>query len=91
MLANSKESFPTCLPIARSTTRVMARCSTARFIYDENTDAYRCPAGQTLQRKQVLFSHKKSVYRSSVEVCGEVPSQAAMYKHNAPLPPTSRL
>lgn len=39
------------------------------FIYDEKTDTFRCPAGQTLARKQL---HKKDCcvrYAAPVEVC----------------------
>jgi transposase len=39
------------------------------FIYDQNTDTFRCPADQKLHRKQVL-NHKNSViYAADAETC----------------------
>lgn len=43
------------------------------FWYDENTDTYRCPAGQTLQRKQVLSRKKSVLYAAPLEVCANCP------------------
>lgn len=43
------------------------------FIYDEKTDTFRCPANQTLTRKQVL-KHKKAVqYAASAADCSQCP------------------
>lgn len=43
------------------------------FIYDEKTDTFRCPANQTLTRKQVV-KHKKAVqYAASAADCSQCP------------------
>ena len=43
------------------------------FLYDENTDTFRCPAQQTLHRKQVLSRKKSVIYAAPVEVCCHCP------------------
>jgi IS5 family transposase len=43
------------------------------FIYDEQTDTFRCPAGKTLSRKQVLTRKKSVQYAASVEDCSKCP------------------
>jgi len=45
----------------------------ALFVYDENADTFRCPAGQTLKRKQVQRGKKRTVYAADVNVCGSCP------------------
>jgi hypothetical protein len=40
------------------------------FIYDENTDTFRCPAGQTLTRKQFCSKDRAVIYKGKPEVCG---------------------
>ena len=39
------------------------------FIYDEKTDSFRCPAQQTLRRKQILSKRKSVLYAADVETC----------------------
>jgi transposase len=43
------------------------------FLYDENTDTFRCPAQQTLHRKQVLSRKESVIYAAPVEVCCHCP------------------
>ena len=43
------------------------------FLYDENADTFRCPAQQTLHRKQVLSRKKSVIYAAPVEVCCHCP------------------
>jgi len=43
------------------------------FVYDENSDTFRCPAHQTLHRKQILSRRKSVVYAAPVEVCSRCP------------------
>jgi transposase len=40
-----------------------------QFTYDEKADIFRCPAQQTLIRKQVLSRKKSVLYAAAVEVC----------------------
>lgn len=40
------------------------------FIYDEKTDTFRCPADQTLTRKQFIKKDRSVLYRCKPEVCG---------------------
>lgn len=42
----------------------------SQFHYDEKTDTFRCPAGQTLTRKQLQRHKKRVIYAGAVEVCG---------------------
>jgi transposase len=44
-----------------------------QFSYDENSDTFRCPAQQTLTRKQVLSRKNSVLYAASAEVCGACP------------------
>ncbi len=45
----------------------------SRFVYDEKTDTFRCPADKTLTRKQVL-KHKKTVqYAAAAADCSRCP------------------
>lgn len=50
------------------------------FNYDENSDTFRCPAQQTLARKQVLSRKKSVLYAAPIEVCSQCPlkSQCTM-------------
>ena len=41
-----------------------------RFSYDEATDTMRCPAGQTLRRKQLLRYKHQVIYAAEVGACG---------------------
>jgi transposase len=43
------------------------------FTYDEKTDTFRCPADQTLHRKQILSRKKSVLYAAPVEVCSRCP------------------
>lgn len=43
------------------------------FVYDEKTDTFRCPADQTLYRKQMLSRKKSVIYAAPVETCAECP------------------
>lgn len=45
----------------------------ALFVYDEKTDTFRCPAQQTLHRKQMLSRKKSVIYAAPVEVCAKCP------------------
>ena len=40
------------------------------FHYDETTDTFRCPANQTLTRKQLQRHKKRVIYAGAAEVCG---------------------
>jgi len=40
------------------------------FPYDEKTDTLRCPAGETLKRKQLSRKDRAVVYAAAPEVCG---------------------
>jgi hypothetical protein len=40
------------------------------FRYDEPTDTFCCPAGQTLSRKQLVRKDRSVHYAASAEVCG---------------------
>ncbi len=39
------------------------------FVYDQNTDTFRCPANQTLHRKQVLKSKNSVLYAAEADTC----------------------
>ena len=43
------------------------------FIYDETTDTFRCPADQTLTRKQVQWARKRIVYAAQASACASCP------------------
>jgi len=59
------------------------------FVYDEKTDTFRCPAQQTLQRRQVQRDRKRVLYQAGAEVCGACPlkprctnsKQRYVYRH----------
>ncbi len=42
----------------------------SQFQYDEKTDTFRCPAGQTLTRKQLSRKDRAVLYASTPEICG---------------------
>jgi len=42
----------------------------AEFVYDEKTDTFRCPAGQTLIRKQFCRKDRAVIYKGNLQVCG---------------------
>lgn len=46
------------------------------FVYDENTDTFRCPAQQTLTRKQLHRKERAVIYAAKTEVCGSCPLKA---------------
>jgi len=45
----------------------------SQFEYDEHTDAFRCPAGQTLTRKQLARKDRAVLYAGASEICGACP------------------
>src|SRR5213082_1811832 len=66
-----KESFLMYPAIARSTIRATAHSSTAPpFQYQEQSDTFVCPAGQTLTRKQLARKDRAVIYAAQPEVCG---------------------
>src|SRR5438445_8755709 len=69
-LARGKESFLMYPAIARSTIRATAHSSTAAFQYQEQSDTFVCPAGQTLTRKQLARKDRAVIYAAQPEVCG---------------------
>ncbi|HVH85919.1 MAG TPA: IS1182 family transposase [Terriglobales bacterium] len=46
------------------------------FVYDEKTDTFRCPANQTLHRKQVLSRKKSVIYAAHEKTCLQCPLKA---------------
>src|SRR5438105_3889887 len=45
----------------------------SHFHYEENTDTFRCPAGQRLVRKQLARKDRVVIYVGRAEVCGRCP------------------
>lgn len=45
----------------------------SQFVYDEETDSFRCPAGQTLERRGFQRDRKRVIYQASRKACGECP------------------
>lgn len=43
------------------------------FVYDETTDTFRCPAQQTLVRKQLSRKDRCVVYGANAQICGGCP------------------
>lgn len=43
------------------------------FVYDETTDTFRCPAGQTLNRRGFQRDRKRLIYQASPKACGQCP------------------
>jgi hypothetical protein len=42
----------------------------SQFLYDEQTDTFRCPAGQTLTRKQLVRKDHSVYYAATADICG---------------------
>jgi len=61
----------------------------SEFVYDENSDTFRCPAQQTLTRRQLQRARKRVLYQAGAEVCGACPlksrctqsAQRFVYRH----------
>jgi transposase len=59
------------------------------FVYDEKSDRFRCPAQQTLTRRQLQRARKRALYVAGKEVCGACPlksrctlsAQRFVYRH----------
>lgn len=45
----------------------------SRFVYDEETDTFLCPAGQSLKRRGFQRDRKRVTYQTSRKVCGQCP------------------
>ena len=45
----------------------------SEFVYDQETDTFRCPGQQALQRRQVQRDRKRVMYQAGAEVCGSCP------------------
>ena len=45
----------------------------SRFVYDEPSDTFRCPAGQSLKRRGFQRDRKRVIYQASRQVCGQCP------------------
>jgi transposase len=45
----------------------------SRFAYDEKTDTFRCPAGQTLKHQGFQRDRKRVIYKASRKVCEQCP------------------
>jgi transposase len=43
------------------------------FVYDENTDTFRCPANESLHRKQLSKKDRCVMYAAAAGVCGKCP------------------
>jgi transposase/IS5 family transposase len=43
------------------------------FVYDEKADTFRCPANQTLHRKQMLWRQKGVIYAADKKTCSQCP------------------
>ncbi len=48
----------------------------SRFIYDSESDTYRCPNGQTLRRETARYTKGKIVYHADPEACDACPLKA---------------
>lgn len=46
------------------------------FVYDENTDTFRCPAQQTLTRKQLHRKDRTVIYEAKPVICASCPLKA---------------
>ena len=49
----------------------------SKFSYDPDFDAYRCPNGQLLHRKQTKYTEELAVYRGDAASCHSCPVKAA--------------
>jgi transposase len=45
----------------------------SQFVYDENLDIFRCPAGEILKRRGFQRDRKRVVYQASRKTCGQCP------------------
>jgi len=45
----------------------------SRFVYDEETDTFLCPAGQSLKRQGFQRDRKRVIYQASRKACGQCP------------------
>lgn len=45
----------------------------SQFVYDKDTDLFRCPAGQSLKRRGFQRDRKRVIYQASRQVCGQCP------------------
>ena len=45
----------------------------SRFVYDEETDTFLCPAGQSLKRRGFQRGRKRVSYQASRQACGQCP------------------
>jgi transposase len=45
----------------------------SRFVYDEQTDTFRCPAGQSLHRRGFQRDRKRIIYQASRKACEQCP------------------
>ena len=45
----------------------------SRFVYDEETDTFLCPAGQSLKRSGFQRDRKRMIYQASRKACGQCP------------------
>jgi transposase len=45
-------------------------CDRRLFVYEEKTDTFRCPAGQTLVRRQLSRKDRCVMYAAEAQVCG---------------------
>jgi transposase len=43
------------------------------FVYDEETDTFLCPAGQSLERRGFQRDRKRVIYQASRKACGQCP------------------
>jgi transposase len=43
------------------------------FVYDDQTDSFRCPAGQVLVRKQIQRSKTRVIYAAAAQTCAMCP------------------
>jgi transposase len=45
----------------------------SRFVYDQETDTFRCPAGKTLKHQGFQRDRKRVIYKASRKVCEQCP------------------
>lgn len=45
----------------------------SRFVYDQQTDTFRCPTGQVLKRRGFQRDRKRVIYQASRKACGQCP------------------
>jgi transposase len=54
----------------------------ARFAYDTERDEYRCPQGQSLQRRRAKYTERVVVYQADAAICNACPVKAACTASN---------